>query len=581
MIESVTWKIAGEAGFGIISSGVMLAKAFARSGYYVFTDNDYPSLIRGGHNVVGVRISTKPFMGMNRDLHVLVALNSESVEKHLSELHEGSMILFDPRDKDWKQTDVPAGVKLMPLPLRDIITKLNADTVMRNTITLGATVALLGASLDALSQVIHDQFIKKGQEVVDQNVNIAKAGYDYIKTTYPNEASLILAQGTRTEKVAIVNGSEALGLGAVRAGLKFAAIYPMTPINALITFLADHAKSLNLVYKQPEDEIAGINMAIGAAIAGVRSMVATSGGGFALMVEGVSLAGMIEAPVVIDLGMRAGPATGMPTYTEQGELLFVIHAGHGEFPKIVLAPSDAQEAFTLTTVAFQMAERYQIPVFVLTDKYLNESQWSVPLSVLTKPIAIDRGKLIIGDTGKAPGEFHRYDTSVADGVSPRSIPGTKNAQYYANSYEHDGLGHVTETAVGRMAMADKRLRKISAMEKDLLPPIVVGDPNADITLVTWGTTRGPVLSAAEILNAKGQKTNVVHFPWLYPFPVKPAKEIFAKSKRVIDIEQNATSQLAQLVRTETGFDIPEKITKYDGRPFFPEEIVARIEKGSV
>lgn len=576
MKNTVTWKIAGEAGFGIMSSGIMLARAYTRAGYHVFADNDYPSLIRGGHNVIGVRIGTKPFLGMNRDLHILVALNTESVEKHVSEMHEGTLVLFDPRDKEWTAKDVPSGVKLVPIPLRDIVTSLNADIVMRNTIALGATVALLGSSFEHLANVIHDQFIRKGDEVVEQNEKIAKAGYDYIHEHFPDEKSLVLEPGTYTEKLAVVNGSEALGLGAVRAGLKFAAIYPMTPINALISFLADHAKEFQIVYKQPEDEIAGINMAIGASIAGARSMVATSGGGFALMVEGLSLAGIIEAPIVIDLGMRAGPATGMPTYTEQAELLFAIHAGHGEFQKIVLAPSDAEQVFDLTILAFHLADRYQIPVIVLTDKYLNESQWCVPVSFLQKPVTIERGKLVTGDTGKPEGEFLRYDLSVSDGVSPRSTPGTKNGQYYANSYEHDGHGHMTDEAQKRKDMVDKRLRKMVAIQTEIMPPEQFGDADADITLVTWGTTRNPVISAMELLRVQGKKVSVITFPWIYPFPVEATKALFAKAKRLIDIEQNATSQLAQLIRMETGIDIPEKIVKYDGRPFMPEEIVEKV-----
>lgn len=576
MKDNITWKIAGEAGFGIMSSGTMLARIFTRAGYHVFADNDYPSLIRGGHNVVSVRIGTKPFMGMNRDVHILVALNAESVEKHIKELRDESFVLFDPDDKDWKTEELPQGIHLLSLPLREIITTLHADIVMRNTITLGATVALLGVPYEHLSSVIHDQFIRKGQAVVDQNETIAKAGYDYIFEHYSNETSLKLSQGEYKEKLAVINGSEAVGLGAIRAGLKFAAIYPMTPINALISFLADHAKEFNIVYKQPEDEIAGINMAIGASVGGVRSMVATSGGGFALMVEGVSLAGMLEVPLVIDLGMRVGPATGMPTYNEQGELLFVIHAGHGEFPRIVLAPGDADEAFELTIKAFDLADRYQIPVFVLTDKYLNESQWCVPVSLLQKPVTIDRGKLLLGDTGAPDGKFQRFDSSVSDGVSPRSVPGTKHGLYYANSYEHDGVGHMTDDASFRKDMVDKRLRKLNGIKTEIIPPVYVGDSDADITFVTWGTTRGPVLSAMELLHQKGKKVSTLYFPWLFPFPAEDTKKALLHSKRIIVVEQNATSQLAQLIRSETGIDSTDTMVKYDGRSFMPEEIVEKI-----
>lgn len=577
MKSSVTWTIAGEAGFGIMSSGIMLARAFTRAGYHVFAENDYPSLIRGGHNVVTVRIGSEPFLAMNRDLHVLVALNTDTVEKHRGELREGTVVIFDPRDKDWKAQDFAKSVRLMPLPMKDIIAQLKADAIMRNTIALGATVALFGSDLSHFDSVLHDQFIRKGQEIVDRNIAIAKAGYEYITTQYPDKTDLHLEQGTYKEPLAVINGSEAVGLGAVRAGLKFAAIYPMTPINAIITFLADHAKELGIVYKQPEDEIAGINMAIGAAISGVRSMVATSGGGYALMNEGVSLAGMIEAPVVIDMGMRAGPATGMPTYTEQGELLHVVHSGHGEFPRIILAPGDAQEAFELTAHAFNLADRYQIPVFVLTDKYLNESQWCVPVSVLKKPFVIDRGKLVMGDTGKTDGSFQRYDASVPDGISPRSVPGTKNGLYYANSYEHDGKGHVTDKADTRKAMADKRARKVDAMQTDIMPPVYTGDENPDVLFVTWGTSRGPAVSAARLLRESGKKVAVLSYPWLYPFPVKDTVSYLAKAARTIIVEQNSTGQLAKLIRMETGTDIAEKFLKYDGRPWYPEEIVEKCQ----
>ena len=573
MKQSVTWKIAGEAGFGIMSAGVMFARAFTRAGYHIFAINDYPSLIRGGHNVVTLRIATAAFTSMTKEISLLVGLNAETIEKHKEEVQEGTVVVYDPKDKEWTAADFHTKVELVPLPLREIVSSLGADTIMRNTIALGASIALFGASFEILSGVLRDQFIRKGQEVVDENIKIAKAGYDYIVKNYSNLTALYLDKGTYTEKLAVVNGSEAFGLGAVKAGLKFAAIYPMTPINALISFLADHAKELELVYKQPEDEIAGINMAIGASLAGARSMVATSGGGFALMVEGLSLAGMIEVPIVIDLGMRVGPATGMPTYTEQGELLFAIYSGHGEFPRIVLAPADAKETFDLTILAFNLADKYQIPVFVLTDKYLNESQWCVPASQLQSTIPIDRGKLIMGDTMKGDHEFKRYELGSEDGVSVRSIPGTKNGQFYANSYEHDGLGHMTESAALRKDMVEKRMKKMTAIEKDMLPPLQFGDKDADITFVTWGSTRGVVLTAMEMLRVKGIKVETIYIPWLFPFPSLSFQTLVANKKRVIDIEMNATGQLAQLIRLKTGIEITEKLLKYDGRPFFPEEIV--------
>lgn len=576
MMESVTWKIGGEAGFGIMASGTMLARAFSRAGYHVMATNDYPSLIRGGHNVITVRIATEEFASMNCDVHILVALNKESIEKHKEELMDGSFVIFDPKDSEWKDTDFPKKVKLLPIPLREIVGKFTADPIMRNTVSLGVTVFLLGAPFELLSSVIVDQFRRKGEEIVKQNLAIAQAGYDYVKQNFTSETSVNLGPSKRKERLLVLNGSEAVGVGAVRAGLKFAAIYPMTPINSLITFLADHAKSLNLVYKQPEDEIAGINMAIGASIAGVRSMVATSGGGFALMVEGLSFAGIVEAPLVIDLGMRVGPATGMPTYTEQGELQFVIHAGHGEFPRIVLAPGDISETYSLTVEAFNLADRYQVPVFILTDKYLSESQWCVPAKDLQGQVTIDRGKLHLADPGVAEGEFKRYRLDTTDGVSPRSVPGVPHGLYCADSYEHDEVGHVTEDDKIRSSMAAKRLKKFEAMKTDIKPPMVYGDSGAEITFVSWGSNKGPIIEAMKLLATKGKKAKLVHFSWLYPFPTEEAIKLLSPVTKLIDVEQNATGQLASLIREHTGIFIKDRILKYDGRPFWPEEIVEKV-----
>lgn len=567
MIDSITWKIGGEAGFGIMSSGIMLSRAFARNGYHTLATNEYPNLIRGGHNLITVRIATTKFESMNKDLHILVALNKQTIELHKHELVENGLLVFDPKDGQFEG---------IPVPFSEIVQRFSGDPVMRNTVALGVTVALLGAPFSYLENVIHDQFKKKGEEVIKSNVDIAQAGFDFVKQNFSKEQSMALNSVSKKEDQLVLNASEAVGIGAARAGLKFAAIYPMTPINSLITFLADHAKSLNLVYKQPEDEISGINMALGASLGGVRSMVATSGGGFALMVEGLAWDGMIEAPLVIDLGMRVGPSTGMPTYTEQGELQFAIHAGHGEFPRIVLAPGDCQEAYALTIDAFNLADRYQVPVFLLTDKYLNESTWCVGKSAFTGDVVIDRGKLVKESDLPKDGSFKRYDLNVPDGVSPRSVPGMKGGFYLANSYEHDEIGHATDVASKRTAMAAKRLKKFTAIGNYIRPPAVFGDTEAEITFVTWGSTKGPVLDAMNLLRRKGKKVQAIHYSWIYPFPVEVTLKLLAPSTRIIDVEQNATGQFASLVREHAGILIKEKILKNDGRPFFPEEIVERL-----
>jgi 2-oxoglutarate ferredoxin oxidoreductase subunit alpha len=465
-------------------------------------------------------------------------------------------------------------VDLIALPLTEIVKTHQADSVMRNTVALGATIALLGKDLTILAEVIQTQFEKKGQAVIDENMKLAGAGFDGIKKDYGSIDRYFLEDVKEKKELLVMNASEAVGIGAIDGGLKFAAIYPMTPINALITLFADHNKSLGITYIQPEDEISGITMAIGASIAGVRSMVATSGGGYALMVEGLSLAGIIEVPIVIDLGMRPGPATGMPTYTEQGELLFAMFSGHGEFGRIILAPGDVIESYQLSKTAFDLAEQYQTPVFVLTDKYLNENQWCVEKRIFDNPALPKEGKRLPKD--HAQKDFKRYDTSVSDGVSPRSFPGIENGLFITNSYEHDEVGLTTEDAEMRVHMTDKRSRKMQTIIKNSQLPSRYGDVESQITFVSFGSTKGPILEAMRLLKEKGVTAALLHFSWVYPLDGKKIKDILQKEKRLIDIEENSTGQFAKYLMMETGIEISEKLLKYDGRQWFAEEIVERV-----
>lgn len=575
MKTDIIWKIAGEAGFGIMSAGTMMAKALMRKGYSVIASNEYPSLIRGGHNVITVRIRTTVITALKKPVDILVALNKETVDLHKDELSESEIVLFDPHDYQWKERELPKGVKALAIPLTEIVGIAGGEAIMRNTVAIAATFALIGVDFSSLADVIHDQFAGKGTSVVEENEKAARAGYEYIVKQYKEEREEFrLDKATNTTPHILLNASEAVGLGALSGGMKFAAIYPMTPINALITFFTDHSKEAGIVYKQPEDEIAGVNMAIGASLAGARSMVATSGGGFALMEEGISLAGIMETPLVIDLGMRPGPATGMPTWTEQGELGMVIHAGHGEFPRIVFAPGGPDECYTLTKEAFELADYYQTPVFILTDKYLNENQWSVPRDVFKAPQA-ELLQKEISLNGKM--EFKRYDLAARDGISARSFPGTKYGEYIANSYEHDEKGFTTEDASVRTHMVTKRMKKMKAIIARAKDPDMYGDTNADVTFVSWGSTKGSVLEAMEILKAKSVKTKLIHFSWVYPLNGEKIAAILAKEKRLIDVECNATGQFASLLRENTGVEIKEKLLKFDGRPWYPEEIVNNLK----
>lgn len=577
MKQTVTWKIGGEAGFGIMSAGTIFAKSFTRSGYDVFVTNEYPSLIRGGHNVITVKISTDKIHSLNKHLDILIALNKETVSFHINELSDDTLVVFDPNDYEWTKEEAGGKGIFLKVPLTELTKQFGGSPVMRNTVAIGASMALIGADFQKLAQVLESIFKRKGEQVVKENVQVAKAGYDYITSNFRSVTSAHIETTTKKEDLLVINGSEALGLAAVRSGLKFAAIYPMTPINALITYLADHAKKYKLVYKQPEDEIAGINMAIGASVAGARSLVATSGGGFALMVEGLALSGMIETPIVIDIGMRVGPATGMPTWTEQGELRMVIHAGHGEFPRVVFAPGDAEEIFDTTVAAFNISDKYQIPVFILSDKYLNESQWCVPASYYTKEVIIDRGKLVNQTDLEKNLPFKRYLKNVGDGVSPRSIPGMKNGFFVANSYEHDEFGLVTDDPINRNEMVEKRMKKMSVLSNDIWDPKEFGDNDAEIVFVSWGSNKGVILEAMRLLSEKGIKSKYIHYIWMYPFPKDATKRLLLNGKRLVLVEQNATAQLGSLISEFTGIEIKEKLLKYDGRPFFPEEIVEKLK----
>jgi len=576
MKQFVTWKIGGEAGFGIMAAGTMLAKAFARHGFYTITANEYPSLIRGGHNVITVGIGSGQFDSLYKTVDILIALNKETIEAHKKELHEGSLVVFDPKNQPLQMSDFPVAVQCISLPLSEIVKTLEADAVMRNTVALGATVALLGAEFSVLTDVIQTQFGKKGTAVVDENIRVARAGFDEIKKTYASLNAYYLEPPKQSEELYVMNASEAVGIGALDGGMKFAAIYPMTPINALITFFADHKKDLGISYIQPEDEIAGINMAIGASLGGVRSMVATSGGGFSLMVEGLSLTGIIEVPLVIDLGMRPGPATGMPTWTEQGELLFVIFSGHGEFPRIILAPGDVSECYLLTRQAFDVSQEYQIPVIILTDKYLNENQWCAAKNLFASPPPPHDGKSISIDA--VVQDFKRYDAATPDGVSPRSTPGIKDGIYIANSYEHDEKGFTTEDPDMREKMTDKRLRKRNAIINRSPSPTIYGSSDSQITFVSFGSTKGPILEAMKLLEGKGISSKLIHFSWVYPMNGSRVKELLKNEKRLIGVEGNGTGQFATLLMQETGIDIQEKLLKNDGRQWYPEEIVEEINK---
>lgn len=574
-MKRLTWKIGGEAGFGIMVAGLTFSKALSRAGYHTVEINEYPSLIRGGHNTIAVTFSDEPVEAPYRPVHVLIALNKQTVDYHVSELADGASIVIDAKDYSLASSLTDRGIHVCHVPLLELSQKVGGNMLIRNTVALGASMALLDIPLEQLTSVITGQFIKKGDKVVALNVGAAKEGYDYVKSQYP---------GVHTEgfspkpekKQMVVTGAEAAGLGALAGGMKFFAAYPMTPINALLAYMAGVQKKAGVVYKQPEDEIAAINMAIGASFAGVRSMVATSGGGFCLMVEGVSFAGMIERPVVIIMGMRPGPSTGLPTWTGQGDLHFILHAGHGEFPRIVLAPGDAQETFELTAQAFNLADICQTPVILLVDKYLFETRWT---TALFDPgsVRINRGKLLTEEEQNAIVDLPRYQ-HTDDGISARGIPGRPGGIFRENSDEHNEHGYSDEEADNTRYMIEKRLRKLQEAQKLVPDPVVYGDPDADVTFVGWGSTKGAVLEAMKELRSQSVTSNYLHITHINPFPSDAVKNILSKAKHIVDVEGNHDAQMAEYICMRTGITIKDKILKYDGRPFYPEDIIEGLKK---
>lgn len=561
-----TVKIGGQAGQGIKAAGLMLAKVATRAGFYIYNHIEYPSLIRGGHNVMQVNISQEPIGAPRQTSNFLIALNQESINLHFDKLAPGSGILYDSDDK-LDLSKVSRETILFPVPLAKLAQESGGDELCINTVALGVLIGLLNGRLSTLKNLTDEEFTNKGPQVIKINQQAAEVGYKYTLKNFADKIKKVLTPDKPTPPKMIVTGNEAVALGAIAAGVQFAAIYPMSPISNILHVLAANQEKFGFIFKQPEDEIAAINMAIGASFAGARSMVATSGGGFCLMTEGLGLSGMTETPLVIIEGMRGGPATGLATWSEQGDLRFTLHAHQGEFPRIVLAPGDAQEAFYLTMKAFNLADKYQMPVIVLLDKNLCENDQSFEVFDYSH-YQINRGKF----TWEKIPQYQRYQIS-SDGISLRTIPGSGNF-LIANSDEHDEVGYSTEEIEERNTQMQKRMQKLEACAKNDLPaPQLFGPEDANLTIVSWGSNKGNILAALKHF----ENVNFLHLTWLSPFPSEAVKKILSKSHSIIDVECNYSGQLTGLVREKTGIEVSDKLLKYDGRPIYPEEIVEKIK----
>ena len=574
--NKLNWKIGGEAGYGIMVTGQVFSRIFSRSGFYVFDYVEYPSLIRGGHNSYHVTVSEEECFSPKKSVDLLVALNKDTIDRHKDALTPGAAILYDEEEMEISPEAFSSqGIKLYPVALAKLAKEAGGEKLMRNTVALGASLAIVGYDLDVLAEILEDVFKRKGEEVVKVNVDVARAGFDYVRRNFPGDSGHKLKKVSSLKRL-LLNGSEAIGLGAINAGCKFCAAYPMTPASGVLHYLASQEKKFNLVVKHAEDEIAVINMAAGASFAGARTIVATSGGGFSLMVEGLGMAACAEVPLVIVESQRPGPSTGMPTWTEQGDLKFLLSASQGEFPRIVIAPGDLEECFYLTMEAFNVADKYQTPVMLLVDKYLTEGHAAVE-SFDTSRVKIDRGLLLGREELAGNKDFKRYEITPS-GVSVRSLPSQEGGIFNANSDEHTEYGFSSDDPEVRIKMMDKRMRKLDSLAKELPPPKLHGPKEAQDTIVGWGSTKGPILGALKLLEGERIEARFLQLTYLSPFPSEFVKEILEKSRKVIIVENNRTGQLAGLIREKSGMDIESKVLKYDGRPFFPRELGERLKK---
>ncbi len=562
----VNFMVGGEAGQGVQSVGFLLAKAFARGGYHVFADQDYESRVRGGHNFFRVRVNDSRVGAIAETVDVLVALNRESIELHRQELAAGGVGIFDGE----KIKDIGGNDNLFSVPLERLAEEKAGDKVMSNTVALGAALSLVGYDLDVLNTVLMEHFGKG--KVADGNVTAARAGYEYAQTEHKGDFRQL--KPVSDVKRMLLTGNEAISLGAIAAGCKFMSAYPMTPASSIMEYMAAKSRDFDLVMVHAEDEIAAVNMAIGAGYAGVRAMTATSGSGLCLMVEGIGLAGITETPVVIIDGQRPGPAVGLPTRTEQGDLLFVLHAHHGDFPRAVLAPATIEDAFWVTVKAFNWAEKYQLPVIILTDHHLASSYATVDPFDLSQ-VTVDRGLLFLEEAEASEYKRHRITQS---GISPRAFPGLSKALVVTDCDEHDEEGHLIEDAEMRTAQVQKRLRKLFGLKKEISPPRWYGPKKAETTLIGWGSTYGAIHEAVDILRKEGTSVNMLHLNELWPFPSEAVADTLSTAHTSYVIESNATGQLARLIRMETGKEVSGKILKFDGRPFTPAYVAEAVRK---
>jgi 2-oxoglutarate ferredoxin oxidoreductase subunit alpha len=549
--------IGGEAGQGLVTLGDLLAKSMVRAGYSIVVTQSYHSRIRGGHNTFALRVSAETIVAPRESVDLLVALNAETVTLHKAEVVDSGLIVAD--EAHGADTD-----GCLQVPYQRL-----GEQKFANVVALGVVSLLLGLDQDLVAKTLDDVFGKKDPELAEKNQQTLARAYDWCgeRAVHFPKLPPVADAGQRL----VMNGNQAIAMGALSAGVKFCSFYPMTPATAIALNLAAQAARMGLVVEQAEDEIAAINMAIGASFAGLPSIVPTSGGGFALMTEAVSLAAMAETPVVIVVAQRPGPATGLPTRTEQADLEFVLHSGHGEFPRAIFSPGTVEECFWLIRKAFEVAAKFQGPIFLLTDQFLADSSRAVTPFDLASLDPIDPG--IETDAATLP--YRRYAITES-GVSPRLLPGMTKDLVVAGGDEHPVDGHLTEDLEIRKRMVEKRLLKLQGLIAEVVPPEFQGDEQPDLLLVTWGSSRGAVLEAAAQLRNDSTKVGTLHFSQVWPLVPDQFLGRLGSAGEVVCVEGNAFGQLARLIRRETGFAAHRRVLRYDGLPITPEYIIREL-----
>lgn len=569
----ITFNIGGEAGQGIDTIGDLLTQVFVQAGFYTFTIKDFESRIRGGYNFTQVRVSDKPIHAPVDYIDVIVALSRDAVVGKRDKLVEEGVIIYDDTIEfdDLEACHYPA-------PLEKTAKDVGGNIRMMNAAALGAILSVIKFPFKLAEEALNAIFGKKGEKVVEGNVAVAKALYDLTTEKFTGTCRYnldTLETGPCKDRL-LLTGNRALALGAMAANVKWVSAYPMSPSTSLFQDIVANSRHLKIGTLQTEDEIASICMALGASYGGARSMTTTSGGGFSLMTEAVGLAAMSETPVVIYNAQRPGPSTGLPTRTEQGDLFQMAFASQGEFPRILLAPKDPVEAFDVATRAFNLADKFQIPVMILGDQYLADSSMNIP-RIDVSGVTVDRGKL---DKSESDSDYKRY-LLTPDGISPRAFPGDEGKSVVASGNVHREDGHIVEDIDTRNKMVAKLMNKIPAILESLNPPDLYGDEEAEVTLLTWGSTWGAANEAVQILKDAGMSINHLHFCDVYPLRTEKLRKVLSKSKQIISIEQNVTSLFAQLVKMATGITADHHINKYDGRPMTARWIVNEIKEAGI